>query len=138
MTVDENFARVILRNPLKITVDKNHIWDKLRFFKISQFSVTYEKKSLNNDPINVTCYWVKPHSFTDRSLKRCQKKDSKMTRWHGLTNSWVKSRLFNRKITQNSPKNEPKLGHFLITKLNITTCHFKVILEWFSSDLTDR
>ena len=74
MTVDENFARVILRNPQKMTVDKNHTWGKMRFFKISHFAVTYKKKALKNDPINVTCYWVKRQSFTDRSLKRCQKK----------------------------------------------------------------
>ena len=76
MTVDENFARVILRNPRKMTVDKNYTWDKMRFFKISHFSITY-KKSLKTDPINVTYYWVKPQSFTDRSLKRCQKKTRK-------------------------------------------------------------
>ena len=43
MTVDENFARVILRNPRKITDDKNHTWDKMPFFKISHFSATYKK-----------------------------------------------------------------------------------------------
>ena len=43
MTVDKNFARVILRNPRKTTVDKNHTWDKMRFLKISHFSVTYKK-----------------------------------------------------------------------------------------------
>ena len=73
MTVDENFARVILRNPQKITVDTNHTWGKMRFFKISHFSVTY-KKITQKDPINVTCYWVKRQSFADRSLKLCQKK----------------------------------------------------------------
>ena len=43
MTVDENFARVILRNPRKMTVDKKHTWNKMRFFKISHFSLTYKK-----------------------------------------------------------------------------------------------
>ena len=46
MTVGENFARVILRNPWKMTVDKNHTWDKMRFSKISYFSVKYKKNHL--------------------------------------------------------------------------------------------
>ena len=49
MTVDENFAKVILRNPRKMSVDNNHTWDKTRFFKITHFSVTYKKKPLKND-----------------------------------------------------------------------------------------
>ena len=43
MSVDANFVRVILRNPREMTVDKNHTWDKMRFFKISHLSVTYKK-----------------------------------------------------------------------------------------------
>ena len=88
MTVDENFATVILINPRKMSVDKNHTWDKMRFFKICQFSVTYKKKSLKNDPINVTCYWATPQSFTDRSLKRCQ------TRLENDPVTWVNEPLF--------------------------------------------
>ena len=33
MTVDENFVRGILRNPWKMTVDKNPTRDKMRFFQ---------------------------------------------------------------------------------------------------------
>ena len=46
MTVEENFARVILRNPRKMIVYKNHTWDKMRFFKISHFSVASKKNHL--------------------------------------------------------------------------------------------
>ena len=102
MTVDENFAKVILKNPRKMTVDKNHNWDKMRFFKISHFSVTYKKK--HSKMTRLTALVIGSNlnqSPTDHS--KDIKKDSKMIRWHALTNrySLVKSRLFNRKITQN-------------------------------------
>ena len=45
-------------------------------------------------------------------------------------------RLFNRKMSHNSQKNESILDHFQVTKLKIITCHIKVILEWLSSDMT--
>ena len=32
MTVDENFAKVIVRNPWKMNVNKNYTWDKMDFF----------------------------------------------------------------------------------------------------------
>ena len=51
--------------------------------------------------------------------------------------TWVKPRLINWKITRNSQKNESKLGHFVITKLNIITCYFKVILERFDWSITE-
>ena len=92
MAVDENFARVILRDPRKITVNKNHTWDKMRFFKISHYSVIY-KKCLKIDPINVTCYWVKFHSSAGNHSKDAKKrlKNDPVT--------WVNLLLFLRKIS---------------------------------------
>ena len=103
MTVDENFAKVMLRNPRKMSVDKNHTWDKIRFFKISHCSVTYKKNHLKMTRLTSLVIWSNlGHSPTDHS--KDAKKDSKMTRWNGLANrySWMKSRLFNRKINRNS------------------------------------
>ena len=94
MTVDENFARVILRNPRKMIGDKNHTWDKMRFFKISHFLVTYKKNHSKMTPLTSLVIG----SNLSLSLTDHTKKDSKMTRW----------RIFHRKITQNSQKNKLK------------------------------
>ena len=58
MIVDENHTWVILRNSRKMNVDENHAWHEMRFFEIVIFRSS-TKKLLKNDPINVSCYWVK-------------------------------------------------------------------------------
>ena len=82
--------------------------------------------------MNVTCYWVKYQSLIKRSLKRYQQNDSKMSRCHEITYhySWVESRLFNRKVTQNSPKKWVQTVTFWLQNWTLSL----VTLKWSSSN----
>ena len=79
MTVHENFVRVILRIPQKITVDKNHTQDKMRFIKISHFWVTYKKN--HSKMTRLTLLVIESNlSHTPIDHSKDAKKNSKMTR----------------------------------------------------------
>ena len=57
-----------------MTIDKNHAWDKMRFVKISHFSVMYDKNYSKITRLTSLVFGSNLQSFTEKSLKRYQKK----------------------------------------------------------------
>ena len=115
MIVDDNFARMILRNPRKITVDKNHTCDKMRFFlNYSLFGHVQKNHSTMTRLTSLVIRSNLSHSPTDHS------KDAKK-RIENDPVTWVNEPLFPGRIcylTEKSlktlQKNELKLGHFVV------------------------